>query len=69
MIKWLGTLAGMVGAALVASNTGFQFLGYISFFTGSAIWLFFAVKENDKAAAVQWVFFTAMNIMGIIQYA
>lgn len=68
MFKWIGTIAGIIGSLLVAMNNGLQFVGYIAFLIGAVAWLIASIKSNDKAGMVQWIFFSAVNIMGIYNY-
>jgi nicotinamide riboside transporter PnuC len=68
MLKWIGTIAGIIGSLLVAMNNGLQFIGYIAFLIGALSWLIASVQSKDKAGIAQWAFFTAVNIMGIINY-
>ena len=69
MLKWIGTIAGIIGSLLVAMNNGLQFIGYICFLIGAVSWLIASIKTNDKAGIIQWLFFTGVNIMGILNYA
>ena len=66
MIKftsWLGTLASIIGAFLVASQI--IFIGYLAFIIGSASWLFVGFKRKDNSLIVlNGVFFLA-NLLGI----
>lgn len=68
MLKWIGTIAGIIGSLLVAMNNGLQFIGYIAFLIGAISWLIASVQTKDKAGIIQWLFFTAVNIMGIVNY-
>ena len=68
MLKWIGTIAGIIGSLLVAMNNGMQFIGYISFLIGAVSWLIASIQTKDKAGIMQWAFFSAVNIMGIINY-
>ena len=62
-ISWLGTLASIIGAFLVASQI--IFVGYICFIIGSASWLIVGFKRKDNSLIVlNGVFFLA-NILGI----
>jgi hypothetical protein len=66
MIKitsWLGTIASIIGAFLVASQI--VFIGYLAFIVGSASWLIVGVARRDSSLIVlNFVFFLA-NILGI----
>lgn len=67
-MKWVGTIAGIIGAILVAANSGLQFIGYFAFLTGSIAWLIVSARCKDSAGMVQWAFFSAVNLWGIINY-
>ena len=68
MIAWIGTLAGILLALLVAANNGLQVIGYLAFFIGSIAWFYVSVKNLDKAGMVQWLFFSCVNMWGIFNY-
>jgi uncharacterized membrane protein YdbT with pleckstrin-like domain len=62
-ISWLGTMASIIGAFLVASQI--VFVGYLAFIIGSASWLFVGFKRKDNSLIVlNGVFFLA-NMLGI----
>ena len=63
IVSWLGTMASIIGAFLVASHI--VFIGYLAFIIGSASWLFVGFKRKDNSLIVlNGVFFLA-NILGI----
>ena len=69
-ISWLGTMASIVGAFLVASQI--VFIGYLAFIIGSASWLFVGFKRKDNSLIVLNGVFFLENILGIYnayQYA
>ena len=68
MTKWIGTIAGIIGSLLVAMNNGLQFIGYSAFLIGAVAWLIASIQTKDKAGIAQWGFFTAVNIMGLVNY-
>jgi len=68
MIKWFGTIAGIIGSLLVAANAGWQWLGYAAFLSGSLAWLKVSIAGKDGAGMLQWVFFSAVNLWGFINY-
>lgn len=66
MVKWLGTIASIIGAFLVASKIAF--IGYIFFSFGSLFWLSVGIKTRDYSLmTLNGVFFSA-NIIGMINY-
>ena len=66
MIKWLGTIASIIGAFLVASKIAF--FGYIFFSFGSSFWLYVGIKQKDYSLiTLNGVFFSA-NMLGLFNY-
>jgi len=66
MIKffsWLGTLASIVGAFMVA--TKIVFLGYCLFIIGSVSWLFVGIKNRDMPLIVLNGTFLLANLVGL----
>jgi hypothetical protein len=68
MIAWIGTICGIVGALLVASNNGYQNVGYIFFLIGSMFSLTASIKEKHKANITLWLVFASINLYGIMNY-
>ena len=68
MLKWIGTIAGIIGSLLVAMNNGLQFIGYTCFLIGAVSWLIASIQNKDKAGIAQWGFFTCVNIYGLVNY-
>ena len=68
MVAWIGTIFGVLGAMLVASNSGVNDIGYIFFTVGSAFSLYNAVKIKDNAGITLWLVFFLINIFGIVSY-
>ena len=69
MTGWAGTVFGVLGAILVASNTGLNDIGYIFFTVGSTFSLYNAVKMRDNANITLWGVFFLINIIGLVSYA
>lgn len=63
MIKWIGTVASIIGAFVVA--LGFGLIGYTAFIIGSLSWLIVGYKLRDSAMiTLNGTFFLA-NIIGV----
>lgn len=62
-MKWLGTIASVVGSFVVALQI--YILGYILFLIGSVSWLYIGIKSGDKPLTVLNGFFLAANIIGL----
>ena len=63
-IAWLGTVASIIGAFLVAFHI--IFMGYCAFIVGSTAWLYIGITKKDSALyTLNGTFFLA-NIIGLI---
>ena len=69
MLGWTGTVFGILGAMLVASNSGVNDIGYIFFTIGSVFSLINAVKMRDNANITLWGVFLLINIIGLVGYS
>lgn len=61
-ISWLGTIASIVGAFVVASKL--FFIGYCFFMIGSVSWLIVGIVRKDKSLIVLNGTFFIANILG-----
>jgi hypothetical protein len=69
MAGWIGTVFGILGAMLVASNQGVNDIGYIFFTVGSSFSLYNSIKMRDNANITLWTVFFIINIIGLIGYS
>lgn len=63
MMKWLGTIANVLGAFLVAF--GIVLAGYTAFMIGSILWACIGLGSKDRALIVQSGVFAVANIIGL----
>lgn len=68
MFKTLATLSGITGSILVATNMGFQSIGFVCFFFCSGKYAYDNIKSKDIPAAFLWTFYAMMDIYGCIRY-
>ena len=61
-ISWLGTIASIIGAFVVASKL--FFIGYCFFMVGSVSWLIVGIVRKDKSLIVLNGTFFIANILG-----
>lgn len=69
MFGWIGTVFGILGAMLVASNSGVNDIGYVFFTIGSVFSLGNSIKMRDSANITLWSVFLFINIIGLIGYS
>lgn len=68
MAGWIGTVFGVLGAMLVASNCGVNDIGYIFFTVGSTFSLYNSIKMRDNANITLWGVFFLINVFGLVSY-
>lgn len=63
MIAWVGTIASIVGAFLVAF--GIVLSGYLAFTLGASAWVIVALLRKDKPLFILNATFLCANIVGL----
>ena len=66
-LKWLGTVAGIVGALLVALNVGGTSVGggFIFFAISAAAWVVAGWRMGEPSLVAMHGVFLAINLLGI----
>ena len=67
--KWLGTIAGVVGAMLIALNIGQVGMGFILFTVSSTLWLIAGWMHREMSLVVLQGVFLVIDIVGIYNWA
>lgn len=67
-VEWLGTILGLVGSALLASNTTLSGYGFLFFLTSNAFWLWFGLKQRAWGLVTMQTGFTATSLLGIYRW-
>jgi len=69
-LKWdfLGTLFGIVGAVIIASNIGINGIGFFIFLLSSFCYLKFGYDIKNKNLITLNAVYVIVNIIGIINY-
>jgi nicotinamide riboside transporter PnuC len=62
-ISWIGTVAGIIGAFVVALH--FFLIGYVFFLINSASWLYVGIRKNDKPLILMNSVYLIANLIGL----
>jgi uncharacterized protein with PQ loop repeat len=62
-ISWIGTLAGIVGAFVVALH--FFLVGYAFFLVNSGAWLYVGIRKTDKPLILMNAVYLVANLIGL----
>lgn len=63
ILAWIGTVASILGAYLVAMQ--FPMIGYVAFSIGSSTWLIVGAQRKDHALIVMNATFFVANLIGL----
>ena len=66
--KWIGTIAGIAGAGLIALNVGFVGYGFVLFLISSVLWTAAAAAQRDSALLVLQGVFAIIDIVGVVRW-
>lgn len=64
-LAWLGSLSGIAGAGMLASNASWSGWGFVPFLVSSLSLSLVAGIRDDRPLLVQQLTFTAVNAVGI----
>ena len=68
ILKWLGTLAGVAGAGLIAVNIPASGWGFTLFLVSSVSWGMAATLMRESSLVLLQAAFTFINIIGIYRW-
>lgn len=68
IVEWSGSILGMVGAAMLASNSGLAAHGFAAFLLSNLFWIYLGVSKKMWGLVVMQLGFTATSVMGIINH-
>lgn len=66
--KWIGTAAGIAGAALIALNLGVVAYGFSLFLISSTLWSIVGYAQREASLLFLQSAFTVINVLGIYRW-
>lgn len=67
-IEWAGSLLGLLGAFLLATNSPISGFGFVAFLVSNVCWIGCAVHRKVGALLVMQLGFMATSILGITRW-
>jgi hypothetical protein len=61
----MATTASIIGALLVASNTGSNLLGFFFYLVGSIYWVIYGIEQSNSQIVSMNSLFVLINLLGI----
>ena len=68
MLKWTGTVCGVLGALLLALNISDSGWGWVLFFFSSTSWGIAGLKMKEPSLWTLHAVFTVVNLLGIYRW-
>ena len=66
--EWLGSLSGLLGAFLLATNTGVSGYGFVAFLVSNACWLVVGARRAMWGLLWMQLGFTATTALGLYRW-
>ena len=67
-VDWFGSLTGLAGAAMLASNTVISPYGWVMFFLSNIAWISHGVKTKTWALVLMQTGFIVTSTVGIVRW-
>ena len=68
ILRWIGTIMGVIGAILVASNTDLSKYGFLAFLVSAILWATVAQIIKDRALLSLQITFMCVDLFGIYRW-
>lgn len=68
ILRWVGTIMGVLGAVLVASNTEVSKYGFLAFLVSAILWATVAQIIKDRALLSLQITFMCVDLFGIYRW-
>ncbi len=66
--KWIGTVAGVSGAILIALNLGMGMYGFWLYLISSILWSIVGWTQRETSLFVLQATFSSINVVGIVRW-
>lgn len=64
-LEWTGAALGLLGAALLATNTRWSAYGWLAFLASNGCWIAYAQMHEAWGLMAQQAGFTATSVLGL----
>lgn len=68
ILEWLGCLTGVIGSALLASNTSMSRWGFVWYLVSNVCWIAYAVSSSAWGLLTMQFFFTVVSLFGVVRW-
>lgn len=66
--EWAGSITGLLGSALLATNSQYSGYGFIAFLASNIFWIYFSYKTKTHSLLTMQAGFTLTSVVGIARW-
>lgn len=67
-VEWIGSILGLVGATLLATNSPVSGYGFVAFLVSNFCWIYFGYKTRAHGLLTMQAGFTLTSLVGIARW-
>lgn len=67
-VEWAGSIVGLVGAGLLASNSQLSGYGFVAFLMSNICWIYFGYRTGANGLLTMQAGFTLTSVIGIVRW-
>lgn len=68
IVEWVGSVLGLIGAALLATNSSVSGYGFVAFLASNFCWMYFGYKTRALGLVTMQAGFTLTSFIGIARW-
>lgn len=68
VIEWIGSVLGLIGAILLATNSAVSGYGFVAFLASNVCWIYFGYKTRAHGLLTMQAGFTVTSLVGVWQW-
>jgi nicotinamide riboside transporter PnuC len=68
VLDYVGAVAGVLGATIIALNLGLNFWGYAVFLISSTFYMVFGYATRNWGLMTMNIIFCGVNVIGLVRY-
>ncbi|MCP4121406.1 MAG: hypothetical protein GY751_06595 [Bacteroidetes bacterium] len=67
-VEWAGSITGLIGAAVLSTNTSLSGWGFVLFLISNLFLIFYAFQNRANGLLTMQLGFTATSVLGITRW-
>lgn len=67
-VEWAGSIIGLIGASLLATNSPLSGYGFVAFLISNCCWIYFGYKTKSHGLLTMQAGFTLTSVLGIARW-